>query len=544
MIPAVSGLSEAPQAASAPIAPDTELGRALRTARAALIEQPEHLGTWLQYLHLAYLTGHVEHAIETILAAVPGVALPEPIFLPLARILHYNGLHDEAVRIFEAILKTQPDARQTHSDYLIHKQLSGLDDADALAEYARWNDRFVKPIAQRSRRAETDKQLNRQLHIGLVANDFAGGHSLNASMAPWMPREKNPDFTYCLYANSPPAMKVHPVFEANADSLVNVFDLSDEALNQRIRADGIDILVDMCGHMDHNRLLTYARKPAPIVVSWIGIGIPTGVEAVAYFVADRHRVPPGTIKDYREKVVFLPGAGMPWLPPYKTPDVRPAPYFRNGFVTFGNLSRIVKIQKETVDLWANVLHAVPGSKFCLTDVRMGGMNFRRISDLFAVAGVPPERLILKSETAQFEHLSAYNDLDIVLDTYPQHGGISTLEATWMGVPTVSYQWSQRTTCHVASWIMGEVGLPELIASSPRKFVEIARTLSGHMEMLNSIRSGLRHRLLASPICDHKRFRCSLYAAFREMWRRYCLGLPAESFSVGNPAGETAAKRSA
>lgn len=491
---------------------------------------PGHWKWWCA-LFLAYeRTGDVSEALSSALRTISNISKPEEMFLPVGRMLHMNGMHDAAVAIYEKILVHQPDARLTHGELLVHYQLYGRDD-DARREAERWNDRFILPLSNNCTRATTLPEIGRPLRIGFVSNDFAGDHSLNTVMAPWFgPKEHRSD-EYFLYSNQRHLTLPHGLFLDAAAAFVAVKDFSDEDLDARIRQDGIDILVDMISHGEHNRLLTYARKPAPIIVSWIGTGIPTGVATVDYILADKGLVPSETIARYREKVVHLPQAAMVWCPPKAAPPIGPAPSSKRGYVVFGNLTRVVKFQRETIELWARVLHRVPGSKLMLKDRRLQGENARRILSMFERCAIEPRRLILKQGSSHMEHLATYNEIDIVLDCFPQNGGVSSLEAVWMGVPVLSICHPTKPSGRVGRYILESVGLPALVTATEDEFVGLAEQLARNPDLLAPLRGKLRRSLARSPLCDAEAFQRNIAAAFRHMWKRYCSNQKPESFTV-------------
>jgi len=317
---------------------------------ALLKEAPSNLNVWVQYLNAAVILDELDDAVETTLTCIANVLEPETVFLPIGQMLQRNGW------------------------------------------IRRWNDRFVRPLVSLEPVAETNKKPTRQLRVGFVSLDFGGSHSCNRTMAPWFTHRSRTSHAYICYSSGPPSDPIHPVFRENSDEFVDVSTWSDAELNGRIRADRIDILVDITSHMPGNRLLAYAPKPAPIIVSWFGLGLATGIEVVDYFLADRYLVPPGIEDHYQEKVVLLPGSGLPWSPPSVAPDIAPPPVLRNGFVSFGNFSRLVKFQRETIALWADVLRAVPNSTFTFKHMKIVGNIASRLETLFERAGVAADRL--------------------------------------------------------------------------------------------------------------------------------------------------------
>lgn len=494
---------------------------------------PPQQWQWWCALFRAYgQMGDVSGALSFALSSISKFEHPERIFLPLGMMLHMDGMHDAAAAIYEKILVRQPNARRTHSELLVHHQFYGLDH-NAWAEFRLWNERFVVPLSKERERAATSPVLGRPLRIGFISNDFAGDHSLNTVMLPWFGSKGCRSDTYVLYSNGRGSAPPRQQFRSAADVFIDIKNFSDEDLDARVRQDNIDILVDMISHGEHNRLLTYARKPAPIISSWIGTGIATGIETVDYLFADEILVPRATAARYREKIVYLPRAAMVWCPPRSAPAVGYVPSLTHGHVVFGNLTRIVKFRQETIELWAQVLHRVPESKLMLKDHRLQEINARRILSMFERCSIGPERLIMKQGSSQAEHLAAYNDVDIVLDCFPQNGGVSSLEALWMGVPVISLCHPMKPSGRVGRYILENIGLPALATNTESRFVDLAERLARSPDLLVPLRRNMRQRLGRSPVCDVEAFQRHVEAAFHQMWERYCGDQSPESFTVGS-----------
>ncbi|MGH6619563.1 MAG: hypothetical protein ACREF6_08460, partial [Alphaproteobacteria bacterium] len=202
-----------------------------------------------------------------------------------------------------------------------------------------------------------------------------------------------------------------------------------------------------------------------------------------------------------------------------------------GYAVFGNLTRVVKFRQETIALWAQVLHRVPDAKLLLKDRRLDGVNAQRILSMFERQEIGAERLILKEGSSQSEHLAAYGDVDIVLDCVPQSGGVSTLEALWMGVPVISLWHPTKPTGRFGGYILSKFGLPALATDCEDDFIALAERLARSPDVLGTLRRGLRPRLARSPLCDAQTFQRGVAAAFRQMWIRYCNNQEPESFTV-------------
>ena len=506
--------------------------RAISEIPALLRHDPYNLTGWIALFKASIYVGDISEALCLARALMPKVSNPADLFLHVGRLLQGHGLHEAAVDIYERILACQPDARQVCSELLIHKQIFENDDDDLDRAYRSWNGRFVVPLLKGCKPAVTSPDIDRPLRIGFVSNDFGGNHSLNAVMAPWfLFRERRSNF-YSFYSNGPRNVTVHKLFAEAGDVFTDVSTLSDEELASKIRSDRIDILVDMIGHAARNRLLVYARKPTPIIVSWVAVGMPTGIEAVDYFLADEYRVPRESVTRYCEKIAYLPHTAMVWCPPKSAPAIEPEGSLRRNRIVFGNLARIVKFREETIELWARVLHRVPDSMFMFKDSHLVGGNVSRILTMFQNHGIGPERFIFRTQTNQAEHLATYNEVDIVLDSYPEPGGISSLEALWMGVPIVPYCHSKRPSGRVGRNFLENLGLPAMVADTQDMYVDLAETLAQNRERLVLFRRALRQRMARSPLCDVAMFQRNVTLAFSHMWKRHCGNLPPETFTVG------------
>jgi protein O-GlcNAc transferase len=305
-------------------------------------------------------------------------------------------------------------------------------------------------------------------------------------------------------------------FQAAADRWRLTLGMAPDAMADLIRRDGIDILVDLSAFTRGNRLLVFARKPAPIQVTAWGYATGTGLSTMDYFFADPVVVPPGEQRYFAEEVVYLPSV-LAYTP---FPDA-PPPLRADGPLTFGSFNRPSKLNDETLALWARVLAAVPGSRLLL---KFGGMDdpalAARVRAVLARHDVAPERVELRGQTSTYDHVAAYGEVDIALDPVPHGGGVTTLEATWMGVPTLTLP-GDRVSSRVTASVLTTLGLTSWIARSPDEYVALARRHAANPVALSVLRAGLRDRLAASPICDSVRYCRAVEAAYRAMWRRWC-----------------------
>jgi len=362
----------------------------------------------------------------------------------------------------------------------------------------------------------------KRLRIGLVSADFRDHpvakflESVVAALA----RENLELFAYSTGSHSD---EVTARFKTIVDHWRPVAFRTGDQLEAAILADGIDILIDLSGHTGGNRLLVFARKPAPVTATWLGYSGTTGIETMDYIIADRFVAPPGSEDQFTESVWRMPDSYLCFGPPADAPDVTPLPALANEFVTFGSFNNLNKINPATLKLWARVLEAVPQSRLVIknkpldkTDVADG------IRRELVAAGADLSRVdLLGFVKDSGGHLGTYGRIDIGLDPFPYNGTTTTCEALWMGVPVLT-PIGDRFIARVGESILNSVGLPDWIAASDEDFVARAVSAASDLHGLAALRAGLRPQMAASPLCDAPRFAHNLEAALREMWTRWCL----------------------
>lgn len=362
----------------------------------------------------------------------------------------------------------------------------------------------------------------RRLRVGYVSADFRI-HSVGYFLSGVF-RAHDPSAVeiYC-YSGCADEDDQTDLFKSRATAWRSTIGVSDEDLAAAIHADGIDILVDLSGHTSGTRLPVFARRPAPIQVSWLGYPDTTGLKAVDYRLTDAIVDPPGIADRLSsERLVRLPDGFHCYAAPDFAPEVVPLPAMERAGVTFGSFNNLVKVTAGALDLWAAILKRVPGSRLFLKH-RWLGMGYMRshILDSFERRGVARDRIEFSGKLeSNADHLAAYGRVDIALDTFPYNGVTTTCEALWMGVPVVTLV-GDRHCARVGSSLLTHVGLQDLVAHSPQAYVEITARLAADLPALAELRAGLRAKVAASPLCDGIGFTRSLEAAYRTTWREWC-----------------------
>lgn len=362
----------------------------------------------------------------------------------------------------------------------------------------------------------------RRLRIGYVSHDFRR-HSVAYFLEPILRHHDHASFEVYCYSNLLEGDQVTERFRELADQWRDISTLSEQAVVELVREDRIDLLIDLSGHTTGNRLGAFARKPAPVQLTYLGHPATTGLDTIDYRLGDAITDPSDlSAGHYSETLRHLPRCFLTYQPSDDAPPISASPFVASGHVTFGSFNNLAKVNDEVIAAWARVLNTVPNSRLMLKFYALSSARGRkRIVDGFAAHGVAEDRLDLVAWSAGAnEHLSSYNQVDIALDTFPYNGTTTTCEALWMGVPVICLE-GERHSARVGASLLHAVGLPELLAKDAEELVHIAAELATDPERLAKLRLGLRERMAASPLLDHAGFTRNLESAYRDMWRTYC-----------------------
>ena len=297
--------------------------------------------------------------------------------------------------------------------------------------------------------------------------------------------------------------------------------LTDPEVVQLIEQDRIDVLVNLAGHTGDNRLAVMAHKPAPLQVSFMGYPDTTGMAQVDYRFTDRWADLVDAQGFHTEQLMWLQSGFICYRPPGFAPAVGPLPALDKGFVTFGSFNNNGKINAHVLDLWAQVLRAVPRSRVLLKfEGGDDGPVQQHYMDELSRRGISPDRITIVGRRPVLEHWDLYNQVDIALDTFPYHGTTTTCEALWMGVPSVTLVGKHHAS-RVGLSLLARTGLETFAAATPAEYVAKAAAYAGELDNLAVIRRSLRHMMQASPLCDAKAHARDVEAAYRMMWRTWC-----------------------
>jgi len=510
--------------------------KALEVLRAAWCSAADPLEARFMLAYLLQQRTHWSEAVshyEAVLAARPGLWTARN---NLGNCLNQLGRMDQAVAQYRAALAVNPDLPDIASGIC-----SGVNydprysPAEVFLEHRNWTLSFARkhyPAAVTWPDPEQSKTSDpgRRLRIGYLSPDFCR-HPVSKLFAPIAARHDRSVVEVFCYYNFGRQDAMTERIRRTADHWREVAGQSDEELAARIRADGIDILVDLAGHTSQHRLLVLARRPAPIQVSWLGYFTTTGLDTVDYFVTDPHSSPAGQDAWFTEKLVRLPHTRFCYEPWEGMPEANFPPATRGGAVTFGSLNNLAKLNQQVLELWGRVLAAVPDSRLMLQAHGLGdAANRERFIALAADAGMPVERLDLRPFEFMQAGASAYHGIDIALDPFPFCGGLTSFDALWMGVPVVTLPQALIAGRQTAS-MLANLGCGELIARDATDYVRIAAALAADRARLGAYRATLRDRFRASPLADYAAFTRHLEQAYRRMWRGWLADSPKTSITL-------------
>jgi predicted O-linked N-acetylglucosamine transferase (SPINDLY family) len=430
-----------------------------------------------------------------------------------------QGKLGEAVNCYRRALQINPEFSGAHSSFVYVLNFCPEYDAKTIyAEHRRWNQQFAEPLATFIHPHSNERSANRRLRVGYVSPDFRD-HVVGINLLPLFREHDRNEVDISCYAEVLRRDDITNRFQSYAGAWRNVVGMTHDALAQLIRQDGIDILVDLTLHMAHNRLLVFARKPAPVQVTFAGYPGTTGLSAIDYRLTDRYLDPPDyNDQHYAEESIRLPDTFWCYDPLSDEPAVNSLPAIEKDYVTFGCLNNFCKINASVLKLWAQVLKAVDHSQIMI--LAAAGTHRQRTLDVLEREGITPDRLTFVANLPRPKYLELYHSIDVGLDTFPYNGHTTSLDSFWMGVPVVTIV-GQTVVGRAGFSQLNNLGLMELIADTPEQFVKIAVGLANDPPRLGKLRASLRERMQNSSLMDAPRFARNVEAAYRTMWQHWC-----------------------
>ncbi len=478
--------------------------------------------------HVLGLLGRCTEAIASLEMAMrlrPGYAAPLD---NLGRALSAQGRADEAISRYREALRILPSP-STHSNLLYSLNLVANDPSVVRSEHENWGRLHGQAMPLCGSSPRPPRVEGRRLRVGYVSPDFVD-HSVAYFIGPILANHDRDRVEVFCYSSAKVPDLVTRRLRGLSENWRDISRLSDGAAAGLIAGDGIDLLVDLSGHTGESRLLIFARKPAPVQVTWIGYPNTTGLAAMDYRLTDAVSDPPGmTDVQYTEELIRLPDTFSCYEPCEGSPPVGPLPAAATGIVTFGCFNNFAKVRPEMLDLWGAILAGIPGSRLFLKSSGFADPHTcERVANRFRTLGVEPERISFDfAARTPPEHLRLYHKVDIALDTYPYNGATTTCEALWMGVPVVTLAGTTHAS-RVGASFLGQVGLDSCVTAGASAYRAACSRLAADIPRLAALRSELRERMQSSTLCDGARFTRRLeetYARLTERTARQCAETP-------------------
>ncbi|MBD3344378.1 MAG: tetratricopeptide repeat protein [Chitinivibrionales bacterium] len=433
--------------------------------------------------------------------------------------LQESGCIDEAESLYDKALQIDPHCEIAYGNKIYCMNYNPRYSPQQIFEaHQRWGEIFgtAAPLVTCH---QNDRSPEKKLRVGYVSPDFCR-HPASYFFEPLFTCRSKEQYEIYGYSQTTRVDTRTEYFQSLADHWLDITEMSDQHLACKILEDRIDILVDLAGHTAGNRLRVFAPKPAPIQISFLGYPNTSGVPAVDVRFTDDIADPEGSDNLYTESLVRLKSGFCCYAPPDFAPPVSPLPAVENDFVTFGSTHSLSRLNFEVLNLWGEILRAVPHSKLLILRNTLSENIQQRYKATFKQLGIPLERIILQKKIPGAGHLAAYHHIDIALDTYPWSGHTTACEALWMGVPVVTLLGNRHAGRMVAS-VVTRAGFPQLVARSREDYLQKARELSQDIPALSSLRSKARETMSKSTLCNGPQFTQAVENEYRVMWRKWC-----------------------
>lgn len=502
---------------------------AIAAYRRVVALRPESAESYINLGNTLRDAGQLDEAQDVFRRAITLKGDFAQAYLNLGNVLKDRGKLDEAISAFRQALALKPNFIEAHDNliYTIHFH-SGYDAQTIARECRQWNVQHADPLEKLIRPHLNNRDPDRRLRVGYVSPDFRE-HPVGRFLLPLLAHHDKQKVEVFAYAQVFAPDATTQRLRSFVDVWRNIAGIPDEKLAELIRSDQIDILVDLTMHMGQNRLLVFARKPAPVQLTYLAYCSSTGLATMDYRLSDPYLDPPGQDESiYTEETIRLPQSYWCYDPGTVTPKIDTLPALKQEFVTFGCLNNFCKMSDAALQAWGEILQGAANSQLLLHSQE--GSHRQRVRDRLKQQGIEPNRVRFEKLLPMKKYFELYGQIDIALDTFPYAGGTTTCDAIWMGVPVVSLS-GKTGVGRGGMSILSNIGLPELVARDPEEYVRLATDLAHDLPRLSQLRETLRQRIKESVLMDAPRFARGIETIYREAWRRWCAPEP------GAPHGE-------
>lgn len=484
---------------------------------------PDQTPAWIALAHLLKAAGRYDDAEACCRNGLKAAPRNIELLSTQYSVLFEQGRVDDAISMARAVLSLAPANAAAHSDVL--RMLNYADGQDPVAvwrEHEQWGLRHAAHLADNARPRGTPADLQRRLRVGFVSPYFRR-HAVTFFLETVIEHHNAAALEIFLYADVARPDKYSRRLQSYGAVWRKTASLTDEQLAAQIRSDAIDVLIDLSGQTPGHRLLAFARRPAPLQVTWNGYPNTTGMRAIDYRITDAYCDPPGTTEHlHAETLIRMPAIYMTWRIPDDAPPVAALPALASGHITFGSFNACYKLSASVIALWSQLLGRVAGARLSLWTID-GDTARRRIVAQFAAHGIDAARLDLHGRVGHDEFLQAHNAVDIALDAFPYHGTTTTCFSLWMGTPVITLAGAVHAS-RVGVSLLHNAGMPELVAQTPAQYCDIAASLAGDPAALAKRRASMRDQLCRQPLTDGAAGARNFENAVRKMWADYCNGI--------------------
>jgi protein O-GlcNAc transferase len=496
------------------------MDEAVASCRRALAIKPDFADAFNNLGAALQASGQLDEALASCRQALTIKPDSVEAHVNLGNALQVFGQFDFALASYRRALAIQPDFADARCNMLLALNYHpGASDAEILAACAEYEAKFGAPCRAAWQPHLNNREPGGRLKIGYVSPDFRR-HALAYFAEPIFANRDHSRVEIICYSEVEREDDYTGRFRSLADHWHRTVGMSDDAMARLIREHQVDILVDLAGHSARNRLRVFARKPAPVQVTYLGYPATTGLSAMDYRITDSHADPVGNSESrYVEHLIRLPDSLWCYRPPADMPEPTPLPALSHGYVTYGSFNNFNKIDLPTVDLWAALLREQPGARMMFVTVPEGVLR-EQLQRRFVDRGVDAGRLSFYGKLPLAEYHRKILEADIALDPVIVNGGTTTCESLWLGAPVLSLT-GERFLSRAGLSLLKTAGLPELACATAEDYLQTAAKLAHNLPQLAEIRSGLRAKMAASPLTDGAAFARNLEAAYRQIWTRWC-----------------------
>jgi protein O-GlcNAc transferase len=493
---------------------------AISCYRQAVAKQPDLAKAWNNLGNVLRATGHPDEGITAYLQAIhfsqPVLAMVQS---NLGNAYKDQGRLDAALECYRSAVALQPSNAQMHCNLVYSLHFHPAYDQHALAaENRRWRIQHADPLRQFVETHTNDRNPDRRLKIGYVSPNFCE-QAESYFVVPLLEAHDRDLYEIHCYSSVTRPDAVTARLQKSCSAWHEVQPLSDEALAAKIRSDGIDLLVDLTMHMAHSRLLTFARKPAPVQITWLAYPGSTGLTTIDYRWTDAHMEPLASDDSWSsEQPLRLPDSWCCYDALSEPPPVNELPAEHNGYLTVGSFNNPCKYNSHVFKLWSRALRSVPQSRLLLLAAEGNAREW--FSASLAAAGISPDRISFVPPTSRRDYFQYYHQIDLAFDPFPYNGITTTCDSLSMGVPVLNLV-GITPAARAGLSLLSTVGLSDFATISEEEFIASFVNLCHNLPRLAALRCGLRQQMHASPLMNANRFARQVESSYRSVWRNWC-----------------------